>query len=174
MADKPQAGLLQERAVLRDLLNRREELEVAIAKQRQKVAALAARNDPGKSNDDMARELNLGGLTNACRSALRAAGSRGLTPTELRNGLKELRFPIQDYENGIAAVHTILKRLESYKEVRIAIRDVYEGRDDSVYQWIGPQFGASRSLANMMADADRDERLGRKEKWVRDKKEQEG
>lgn len=127
-----------------------------IAKQRQKVAALAILNDQG--GDDMTLELRLDGLTNACRSALRAAGPRGLTPSELRNSLKQLRFPIQNYENGLAAVHTILKRLASYKEVRVAIRDVYEGRDDSVYQWIGPQFGASRSLANMLADADRDER----------------
>jgi hypothetical protein len=153
------ADLRQARAVLRDLLERREKLEVAIAKQRQKVAVL---DDQG--GDDMSPELDTGGLTNACRSALRAAGSRGLTPAELRNRLKELRFPIQNYENGLAAVHTILKRLESYKEVRVAIRNVYNGRDDCVYQWIGPQFGASRSLANMRADADRDERRRQKQK----------
>lgn len=159
MASKSRVDLKQARGLLRALLGRREQLEVEIAKQRQKVAALSVPNDGG---DQMTVELNLDGLTSACRSALRAAGSRGLTPTELRNSLMELRFPIQNYENGLAAVHTILKRLESYKEVRVAIRDVYNGRDDSVYQWIAPQFGASRSLANLMADADRDERRQRK------------
>jgi hypothetical protein len=54
----------QARAVLRDLPERREKLEVAIAKQRQKVAVLAVLDDQG--GDDMSPELNLGGLTNAC------------------------------------------------------------------------------------------------------------
>lgn len=161
MAKSSQADLQHARTLLRDLMERREELEVQIAKQRQRVAALATDHDPKGGADEMTLELNIDGLTNACRSALRAAGPRGLTPAELRNSLRELRFPIQNYENGLAAVHTVLKRLESYKEVRVGIRDVHNGRDDSVYQWIGPQFGASRSLANVVADAERDERRRR-------------
>jgi len=158
MATNHRADLQQARIVLRKLMDRREQLETEIAKQRRKVAGLAVLNEQKEGDNSVITELNLDGLTNACRSVLRAAGPRGLTPTELRNGLKELRFPIQNYQNSMAAVHTILKRLESYKEVRAGIRDVYDGKDDSVYQWIGPQFGASRSLANLFADAERDER----------------
>lgn len=143
-------------------MDRREKLEVEIAKERRKVAALSDLNNQSEGGNDMTLELDLGGLTNACRCALRAAGPRGLTPTELRDSLKQLRFPIQKYENCMAAVHTILKRLESYEEVRIGIRDVFDGKDDSVYQWIGPQFGVSRSLANLFADAKRDERRRRR------------
>ncbi len=151
------------RTVLLDLFRQREQLEVQIAKQRRRVAALAELNDESEGGDQMTLGLNLGGLTNSCRSALRAAGPRGLAPTELRDSLKQLNFPIHEYRNIMAAVHTVLKRLQAYGEVRIGIRDVYRGQDDSVYQWIGPQYGASRSLANLLADVERD-RLRRKQK----------
>jgi len=133
-----------------------EQLEVQIARQRRKVAALAVLGEQSGKDDDVTSELKLDGLTSACRSALRAAGRRGQTPIELRASLRQLNFPIDGYQNSLAVIHTILKRLESYKEVRAAIHDVHDGRDDSVYQWIGPQFGASRSLANLYSDAERD------------------
>ena len=161
MARDYKAELQRARDVLRGLMERIERLEVQIAKQRRKVAALAVLGEQSERGDDVTLELNLGGLTSACRSALRAAGRRGLTPIELRDSLKQLNFPIHGYENSMAAIHTILKRLESYKEVRVGIRDVHDGRDDSVYQWIGPQFGASSSLANLLADAEHDRSRGR-------------
>ena len=170
MREEYRADLRKARDVLRDLLERMEQLEVQIARQRRKVAALAVLGEQSGKGDDVTTELRLDGLTSACRSALRAAGRRGLTPIELRASLRQLNFPIDVYQNSLAVIHTILKRLESYKEVRAAIHDVHDGRDDSVYQWIGPQFGASRSLANLYADAERD-KIRRKEKrgdvWAR-------
>ncbi len=161
MARGYKVDLQQARDVLRDLMERIERLEVQVAKQRRKVAALAAHSEQSERGDGVTPELNLGGLTSACRSALRAAGRRGLTPLELRSSLEQLDFPIHGYENNMAAIHTILKRLESYKEVRVGIRDVHEGRDDSVYQWVGPRFGASRSLANLLVDAEHDRLRGK-------------
>lgn len=32
----------------------------------------------------------------------------------------------------------------------------HDGQDKSVYNWAGPNYGASNSLANQMADAERD------------------
>ena len=104
----------------------------------------------------MIADFTINSLTDACRSELRAAGPRGLTPTELRDSLKRIAFPTDKYKSIVAAVHTILKRLESYKEVRRAIHDTHQGRDQSVYQWIGPNYGASRSLANLLGDVERD------------------
>jgi len=42
------------------------------------------------------------------------------------------------------------------QEIRKAIHDLDDGRDKSVYNWAGPNYGAANSLANQMADAERD------------------
>jgi hypothetical protein len=103
-------------------------------------------------------EMDLGGLTNACRTAFRAAGNRGLMPTEVRGALERLRFPTQTHKNILASIHTVIRRLEEAGEIRKAIHDKHAGEDKSVYQWAGPNYSASNSLANQMADADRDRR----------------
>jgi hypothetical protein len=156
MAADYERDLAKSRKLLAELLQEREELEVQIAKQRQMVAALAVLCDDKRSKT--MHEIDFGGITESCRAALRAAGPRGLTPPELRTSLRRMNFPVDDYSNALATIHSVLKRLESYKEVRVAIHDRHEGRDLSVYQWVGPSYGASRSLANSFADADRDKR----------------
>src|ERR1022692_4728148 len=87
------------------LLNQKEALEVEIAKQRRKVAAwqelCAAEDDatldPGlKACSDAFLEglLDLGGLTDACRTVLRGSRKEWMTATEIQAGLKELGFPL--------------------------------------------------------------------------------
>lgn len=131
-----------------------------VAKQQTRVAALAALNDESEELNKMS-EMELGGLTNACRTAFRAAGNRGLMPTELRSALDQLRFPIRAHKNILASIHTVIRRLEESGEIRRAIHDKYKGEDASVYQGAAPNYGASNSLANQFADANRD-RLRRK------------
>jgi len=101
-------------------------------------------------------EMDLGGLTNACRTAFRAAGDRGLMPTEVRSSLEQLRFPMRTHKNILSSIHTVIKRLEQGGEIRKAMHDINNGQDKSVYQWAGPNYGASNSLANQMADAERE------------------
>jgi len=146
--------------VLADLLRQREQLATKIAKQLTRVAALAALSDEGEEVGEM-MENELGGLTNACRTAFRAAGNRGLMPTEVRTTLEQLRFPTRTHKNILASIHTVIRRLTEAGEIRRAIHDVHDEQDKSVYQWALPSYGASNSLANQMADADRD-RLRRK------------
>ena len=81
-----------------------------------------------------------------------------MMPTEVRGALERLRFPTQTHKNILASIHTVIRRLEEAGEIRKAIHDKYAGEDKSVYQWAGPNYGASNSLANQMADADRDRR----------------
>jgi hypothetical protein len=50
------------------------------------------------------------GLTDACRTLLRAAG-RPLTPIEMRDRLASVGFDLSRYSNALAAVHTTVKRL---------------------------------------------------------------
>ena len=160
MGHEYKAELKRERTALAELLRQREELATKIAKQQTRVAALAALCEQSEEIANMT-EMDLGGLTNACRTAFRAAGGRGLMPVEVRNALEQLRFPTQTHKNILASIHTVIRRLEQAGEIRKAIHDKHIGEDKSVYQWAGPNYGASNSLANQMADAQRD-RLRRK------------
>ena len=157
MAQGYKTELERERRALGDLLRQREQLATKIAKQQTRVAALAALCETSEEVDKMT-EMDLGGLTNACRTAFRAAGNRGLMPTEVRGALERLRFPTQTHKNILASIHTVIRRLEEAGEIRKAIHDKHAGEDKSVYQWAGPNYGASNSLANQMAEADRDRR----------------
>jgi hypothetical protein len=56
------------------------------------------------------------GLTDACRVVLRNAG-RAMTPTEVRDRLESIGFDLARYANSLAAVHTVLKRLNQSQEV---------------------------------------------------------
>ena len=56
------------------------------------------------------------GLTDACRVVLRGAG-RAMTPTEIRDRLAAIGVDLTKYVNTLAAIHTVLKRLNESKEV---------------------------------------------------------
>ena len=75
-------------------------------------------------------------------------------PTESRSSLEQLRFPTQTHKNILSSIRTVIKRLEKGGEIRKAMHDLHDEQDKSVYQWAGPNYGASNSLANQMADAD--------------------
>jgi hypothetical protein len=118
------------------LFKQKDELEIEIAKQQRRAAALALLcEDSGEAVE--ALELNLGGLSDAVRSVLRAAGPYGLTPAEVKKNLSQLHFPVDKYKNFRGSLHTVLKRLIDAKEVKRAIHDFPEGKDESVYQWVG-------------------------------------
>ena len=151
MAREYKSELERERVLLAELFRQREELATRIVKQQTRVAALAALSEESEEVDEML-EMDLGGLTNACRTAFRAAGNRGLMPTEVRGALEQLRFPTREYKNILSSIHTVVRRLERSGEVRKAIHDIRDEQDKSVYQWAGPNYGASNSLANQMAD----------------------
>jgi hypothetical protein len=154
MTRRYNAELGQEREVLADLFRQREELAIKIAKQQTRVAALRALTE--ESEVEPMTEMDLGGLTNACRTAFRAAGKRGLMPTEVRSSLEQLRFPTRTHKNILSSIHTVIKRLEKGGEIRKAMHNLHDRQDKSVYQWAGPNYGASNILANQMADAERD------------------
>ena len=56
------------------------------------------------------------GLTDACRVVLKNAG-RAMTPTEVRDRLEAIGLDLTKYTNSLAAVHTVLKRLNQSQEV---------------------------------------------------------
>jgi len=63
------------------------------------------------------------GLTEAIRLVVRGAGVP-MTPTEVRDRLRAIGFDVSRYVNDLAAVHTILKRLNESGELRFIARGV--------------------------------------------------
>jgi hypothetical protein len=62
------------------------------------------------------------GLTDACRLVLRNAGVP-LTAVQVRERLTAIGFDHEKYANGLAAIHTVLKRLQESGEAALADRD---------------------------------------------------
>jgi hypothetical protein len=62
------------------------------------------------------------GLTDACRLVVRGAGVP-VTPTEVRQRLQAIGFDLSKYQNDLAAIHTILKRLNESGELRFVPRE---------------------------------------------------
>jgi hypothetical protein len=61
------------------------------------------------------------GLTDAIRLVVRGAGVP-MTPVEVRDRLAAIGFDVSKYVNDLAAVHTILKRLNEAGELRFVRR----------------------------------------------------
>jgi hypothetical protein len=73
------------------------------------------------------------GLTDACRLIVRGAGLP-VTPTEVRDRLRAFGFDLSRYSNDLAAIHTILKRLNQAGELRFIAR----GTGKHAYIWNRP------------------------------------
>jgi hypothetical protein len=56
------------------------------------------------------------GLTDACRVVLRGGGP--MSATDVRDRLLSIGFDLSKYSNDLAAIHTVLKRLEESGETR--------------------------------------------------------
>jgi hypothetical protein len=61
------------------------------------------------------------GLTDACRLVVRGAGVP-VTPADVRQRLQSIGFDLSKYQNDLAAIHTILKRLNESGEMRFIPR----------------------------------------------------
>lgn len=121
---------------LRDLLlmtSEREQIEIRIAKQKKRVAALY---ELVQTDEDGAAFSGLvDGITDACRVVFRAA-EKPLSPSEVRDRVQALGLPPQ--ANLLASVHTTLKRMREAGEIKEAI-DAMQGKAPPVivYQWAG-------------------------------------
>lgn len=92
------------------------------------------------------------GLTEACRLVVRGAGVP-VTPTDVRQRLQTIGFDLSKYSNDLAAIHTILKRLNESGELRFIPRGNESGKH--AYLWNhGPHVVALGSdIAAFMRDA---------------------
>lgn len=78
------------------------------------------------------------GLTEACRVVLRGAGVP-MTPVDVRDRLLAIGFDLSPYASPLAAIHTVLKRLNESGEVRFIAHQ--SGKRS--YVWERPRHAAS-------------------------------
>jgi hypothetical protein len=89
------------------------------------------------------------GLTDACRMVMR--GGQSMTPVEVRDRLLAIGIDVSKYANDLAAVHTILKRLNASGELRF----VPGGPGKHQYAWNRPTTPVTltRDIVAFMRDA---------------------
>jgi hypothetical protein len=149
---EPKEEIEKEQKELERLLQLREQTEVAIAKAKRRLAAWMEILDDTETGA-LVPDLDLGGLTDACRTAMRASRKEWLTTTEIMSALKELGFPIHEYKAPMASITTTVNRLAENGEVVPSPRSQPGATE---YKWVGPQWGAASSLANKLDDDARD------------------
>jgi len=147
MAVKYLKDLKEAREELGQMLAHREQVEIEIARQRRKVAALSElceESDFANSVDLLAAMgLEIGGLSDACRTALRASRKQWMTVAEIQEALKELGFPLDKYKAAAASITTTVNRLVDAGEVVVEKRPA----GASEYKWVGPS-GIYQALLN--------------------------
>jgi hypothetical protein len=93
------------------------------------------------------------GLTDACRLVIRGAGVP-VTPTDVRQRLQAIGFDLTKYANDLAAIHTILKRLNESGELRLIPRGSEPGRPAYIWQHGPHAVVLGADIAAFMRDAD--------------------
>jgi hypothetical protein len=86
------------------------------------------------------------GLTEACRIVLKAAG-HPLTALEVRAQLEALGIDLAKYSSGLAAIHTILKRLTHAGEAVFVPR----AWEKPAYRWAAPPVPAPAGVGRRAA-----------------------
>ena len=93
------------------------------------------------------------GLTDACRLVVRGAGVP-VTPTEVRERLRAIGFDLSKDANDLAAIHTILKRLNEAAELRAVARGGEPGKQSYVWNHGARVAALGADIAAFMRDQD--------------------
>lgn len=138
------------KAEMTQLLHDRDEINWRIAKLAPVVEYLSALCNemappPDLSVSTYIREL---GLTDAIRFVLKNSGT-GLSPTEVRDRLREAGFDLNRYENELPPIHNTLQRLKASGEVEERIN---AAAGTKTYRWIS---GLKRALLELEPTPDR-------------------
>lgn len=112
------------------LVDESEKIETQIARTKRRIALLAELS----GEDATAPDLDLGGLTDACETALRASRKEWMNTTEIMSALKELGFPIANYKAPMASITTTVNRMVESGEVVSSPRT---NPGATEYKWVG-------------------------------------
>ena len=145
MASNYQKDLKQAREDLADLLANREQIEIEIARQKRKVAALSELCDESELGDGVNEALqslglDLGGLSDACRTAMRASRKEWMTITEIQESLKELGFPLDKFKKPPRQLPRPLTGLPTIMKLSLK----------SASAELGIQMGGTRMFPNIL------------------------
>jgi hypothetical protein len=92
------------------------------------------------------------GLTDACRLVVRGAGLP-VTAADVRQRLQAIGFDLSKYANDLAAIHTILKRLNDSGELRLIPRGADAGKHAYVLHHGPKTVVLGADIAAFMRDA---------------------
>jgi hypothetical protein len=117
---------------LRVLVDKREQIDGLIGRLRRVVIANAAML-PDAEREETLRSLQelVGtprGFTDAVREFVRRNPEHWFTAIAVRNGLRTVNFDVGEYDNPLASIHTILKRL-------LVRGEVDRNASDGSYRW---------------------------------------
>lgn len=145
MSVNPKQELKKEQEKLAQMMRDKEELEVAIAKAKRRVAAWAELCDDTETGE-LVPDLDLGGLTEACRTVLRSARKEWMTVADIQRDLKELGFALDSYKAPAASITTTINRMVEAGEV-VADRRSTPGATE--YKWVGRAPGVGSMIAGI-------------------------
>jgi hypothetical protein len=77
------------------------------------------------------REPESVGITDAIRAVLKGRSDALFSAKGIRMSLQNANFPLANYKNVLAVIHTTLKRLEEQEEIAPVIRE-----NKTYYKWI--------------------------------------
>ena len=143
--------LQQAQDELIELVRQRETLEQKIAKLKRRAALLAQLCEQEEAAQGII-DLDLRGLIDVCRTAMRASVKEWMTISDIEDIIKQLGFPLHEYKAPTASITTTVNRIVEDREAKV----IRETGVPARYKWIGVNYGASRSLANQFANAERE------------------
>lgn len=133
------------------LLEEREQVEVKIARQRQKVAALdllASQEDdsiPDSAEEYLDTLLDRNGLTSAVCTVMR--GNLGwMTISQIQTELQKFGVDLSKYKAPAASITTTVNRLVEKSEVDPRPAESFSG--SAQYRWIGSHFAGKAKFWN--------------------------
>ena len=118
------------------LLEQREEIETQIARAKRKIALLSDLADDGGKSE--ALDLDLGGITEACTTVLRASRKEWMTAGDIQAALREMGFSLERYKAPASTITTTVNRLAEAGKV---VRFPRESPGVAEYKWIGQVAG---------------------------------
>ncbi len=126
-------------------LRERDALDVKIARHKKRIAALVELCDESEFGEQPF-DFDLGGLTDVCRTAMRASRKEWMTTAEIQSAVRELGFPLHKYKAPAASITTTVNRMLSDGEVVIDKRPTPGANE---YKYVG----LGHKLAGNLAEA---------------------
>jgi hypothetical protein len=92
-----------------------------------------------------------GKLAEACREVLKRNVGRSMAPTEIRDGLKQIKYNTEKHSNLLASIHSVMRKMADSDEVK-EVRSKTSKDGSTRYYWTGDKDAGT--LKNTQTTAD--------------------